>query len=389
MRIESLNASHINELIELWSQSFILPYEQVSTWVSEKSIRNCIGAFENNKLVSALSIIPFEFYIRGRVLGLSGIGGVATFPEHRGKNYVHHLLKESIRISREKELIFSSLYPFSFEFYRIFGWELASFQKRYKRKTYNLGKFKEFENVKRMPLEDWNPIKPVYEKYAKNFTGPIRRTEERWESIIFRSRTLTYLYVYEEEGEIKGYVLYSVEKNGNMNKIVVREMITLNISAYKGFLGLFSKQSMSIEEVEWTAPLEDSLPFILPNPRGECSIEPTFMLRIIDVKKALSFIKYDENIKEKIVIYLKDDYADWNNGIWEIEIENGEGNIKKINSQDHDISLNINTFTQIVAGTLSPEKAYTLGLIEAKDYKYIEKLEKIFPSYPTFCWDYF
>lgn len=389
MKIESLNPSYINELTELWSQSFILPYEQVSTWVNEKSIRNCIGAFENNKLVSALSIIPFDFYIRGRILGLSGIGGVATLPEYRGKNYVHTLLKESIRISREKELIFSSLYPFSFEFYRIFGWELAGFQKRYKRKTYNLGKFKEIENVKRIPLEDWKLIKPVYEKYAKNFTGPIRRTEERWESIIFRNRTLTYLYVYEEEGEIRGYLLYSVEKDSNMNKILVREMITLNISAYKGFLGLFSKQSMNIEEVEWTTPLEDLLPYIVPNPRGECVIEPTFMLRIIDVKKALSFLKYDEKIKEKVTIYLEDEYADWNNGVWEIEIENGEGNIKKTDTQDYDIALNINTFTQIVAGNLSPKKAYTLGLIETKDYKTVEKIEMIFPKYPTFCWDYF
>lgn len=388
MKIEVLNPSHIDELIELWSQSFILPYEQVSTWVNERSIRNCIGIFENNKLVSALSIIPFEFYIRGEIATLSGIGGVATFPEYRGKSYVHYLLKEAIKISKEKELIFSALYPFSFEFYRLFGWELTGFQKRYTRKTYNLAKFKEFEKVKRISLEDWRIIKPVYEKYAKSFTGPIKRTEERWESIIFRDRTLTYLYIYEDEREIEGYLLYKVEKK-DINKIIVKEMITLNISAYKGFLGLFHKQSMNIEEVEWISPLDDPLPYILPNPRGECRIEPTFMLRIIDAEKALTSINYNEEIKEKIIINLKDEYAEWNNAIWELEIEKGKARTKKVSTQDYELALNINTLTQIIAGTLSPLKAYYLGLIEVKNKKAIEKMDNIFPPYPTFCWDYF
>jgi len=74
MEIIRLNPSYIDDLIELWSQSFAFPYEQVSTWVNEKSIRNCIGAIENNKLVSALSIIPMEGYVRGELFSFSGIG---------------------------------------------------------------------------------------------------------------------------------------------------------------------------------------------------------------------------------------------------------------------------------------------------------------------------
>ncbi|MQK95182.1 GNAT family N-acetyltransferase, partial [Escherichia coli] len=158
-------------------------------------------------------------------------------------------------------------------------------------------------------------------------------------------RTLTYLYIYEDEREIEGYLLYKVEKK-DINKIIVKEMITLNISAYKGFLGLFHKQSMNIEEVEWISPLDDPLPYILPNPRGECRIEPTFMLRIIDAEKALTSINYNEEIKEKIIINLKDEYAEWNNAIWELEIEKGKARTKKVSTQDYELALNINTLAQ-------------------------------------------
>lgn len=384
MEIIRLNSSYIDELIELWSQAFVLPYEQVSTWVNEKNIRNCIGTIENGKLVSALSIIPLEGYIRKELFSFSGIGGVATFPEKRGKNYVHYLLKEAIKISKDEGKTFSSLYPFSFEFYRNFGWELGGFQKRYKIKTHLIPRYQEMEKVKRIPLNEWKIIKPIYEKYAKNFSGAIKRSDERWESIIFRTKTLTYLYIYEDK-EIEGYLLYNVEKN-NINKIIVREMICLNNSAYKGFLSLFSRQAMNIEEIEIITTLNDKLPFILPNPRVECNIEPTFMIRVINVEKTLDKIKY--NIRDKISIKVKDEYAEWNNGIWELEI-NDEIKVLKREDSNYDLSLSINTLSQIISGILSPKTAYELGLIEIKDIHSLEKMEHLFPEHPTFCWDYF
>jgi len=386
MEIDILNPSHMDELIELWSQSFLLPYKQV-TWVNEKNIRNCIGIFEKNKLVSTLIINPFEVYIRGKLFTLSGIGGVATLPEYRGKNYVHILLKEAIKISKSKDLIFSALYPFSYEFYRLFGWELSGLQKRYRVKLNFIPKFKETEKVKKIPLSDWNCIKPVYEKYAKNFSGMLKRSDERWENHIFWTKDLTYLYVYEDI-DLEGYVLYQVVK-GSINKINVREIIALNTSVYKGLLGIFSRQSVNIEEVEWIAEINDSLHLILPNPYIHCNIEPTFMLRVIDLKKAIEGMLFLEDIKENIFIEIKDNYAEWNNGVFKLIIQDGKGFLEKENNHKWDISLSINTLSQIISGFISITKAFNLGLVEVNDKNIILKLNQIFPTYPTFSCDYF
>jgi len=144
---------------------------------------------------------------------------------------------------------------------------------------------------------------------------------------------------------------------------------------------------MSIQEVEWTTPLEDDLNFILPNPRVNCQIEPTFMLRIIDLEKAIKKLPFPMEVKEKIKIKVIDPNANWNDGIWKLEIKDGKGNIEK--SEDWDISLNITTLCQIISGILSPQKAYKLKTIDVKNTESLEKLERIFPTYPTFCWDYF
>jgi len=385
MEIKNLTRNEIDELIELWSQSFIFPREQIAGWVNEENIKNCIGVFENNKLTSALNIIPFEFYIRGKVLPLAGIGGVATYPEYRGKNYIHYLLSEAIRIAREKGFIYSMLYPFSYEFYRNFGWELGGFQKRYILKTYNIPKFKEMEYVRKIPLEEYQLIKKIYYERAKTFTGPIKRDENRGESLIYRTRNLTYLYIYEKD-EIEGYLLYSVDTT-NVNKIIVKEMVFNNISAYKGFLALFSRQSMNIEEVHFTMPLTDNLPFILSNPRVNTNIEPTFMIRILDFEKAIKNLEFSEDINTTLRIQVIDEYAKWNNNIWRLEIKNKKVNL--FEDKGYDLSIKIQTLSQIVAGVLDPIDAYKLGLIETKIPDTIHLLEKLFPCYNTFCWDYF
>ncbi|MGB4645155.1 MAG: sterol carrier protein domain-containing protein [Dictyoglomaceae bacterium] len=111
------------------------------------------------------------------------------------------------------------------------------------------------------------------------------------------------------------------------------------------------------------------------------------MLRIIDLERAIKELPFPMEVKEKIKIEVIDPNASWNSGIWELEIEDGKGNLEK--SENWDISLNITTLCQIISGILSPQKAYKLKTIDVKNTESLEKLERIFPIYPTFCWDYF
>jgi predicted acetyltransferase len=96
-----------------------------------------------------------------------------------------------------------------------------------------------------------------------------------------------------------------------------------------------------------------------------------------------------EDIKENIFIEIKDNYAEWNNGVFKLIIQDGKGFLEKENNHKWDISLSINTLSQIISGFISITKAFNLGLVEVNDKNIILKLNQIFPTYPTFSCDYF
>lgn len=63
--------------------------------------------------------------------------------------------------------------------------------------------------------------------------------------------------------------------------------------------------------------------------------------------------------------------------------------VRKKRNLEPEIELSINILSQIIAGTISPQKAYELGYITVNNFNSLDKFNKLFPEYPTFCWDYF
>lgn len=225
-----------------------------------------------------MECFPFEFYLRDQIFPLAGIGGVATFPEHRGKNYVHHLLSESLKISREKGLIYSMLYPFSFEYYRIFEWEMAGFQRRYIRKLVSIPKFKEMDYVKR---GDWKSLKifeEIYEKYAKNFTGMLKRNSQRWERLFSSQSPFTY----------------------------------------RRFSSFYSSKS-----------------------QRRLLYRAYFHAKNCRFRKGSKKLNFPKDLEGKINIEVRNEYAKENDGIWEIEIKEGKASIEKGDKKDISIGINI------------------------------------------------
>lgn len=85
--------------------------------------RECLGAYEAGKLCASIVIHPHESRWCGSYLPIFGLGGVMTLPLARRNGLIRKLLAELDRISMERGLVYGLLYPFSFSYYRQFGYE--------------------------------------------------------------------------------------------------------------------------------------------------------------------------------------------------------------------------------------------------------------------------
>ncbi|MBN2509138.1 MAG: GNAT family N-acetyltransferase [Spirochaetales bacterium] len=79
------------------------------------------GAFEKDTLKSAVISRHINVRLFGQMHMMAGISAVASYPEARNKGYVRTLLQTILNGERKAGKTVSSLYPFSFAYYRMFG----------------------------------------------------------------------------------------------------------------------------------------------------------------------------------------------------------------------------------------------------------------------------
>ncbi|MFR5864553.1 MAG: GNAT family N-acetyltransferase [Acutalibacteraceae bacterium] len=85
------------------------------------------GAFldDNETLIAQVVAIDYVSFHNGTPVGAVGIAGVASSPEHRRAGAVRAIFDHLFSIAGEQGWELSYLYPFSYRYYRKFGYERA------------------------------------------------------------------------------------------------------------------------------------------------------------------------------------------------------------------------------------------------------------------------
>ncbi|MDR2952322.1 MAG: GNAT family N-acetyltransferase, partial [Treponema sp.] len=100
------------------------------------------GAFEKGKLLAGMFEIEYLMRFDGQSVKMSGIGGVGTLPEARKGGLVRRIFEKLLPEAYEKGALFSTLTPFSHDFYRKFGYEIACARRKLSISTDDLSDIK-------------------------------------------------------------------------------------------------------------------------------------------------------------------------------------------------------------------------------------------------------
>jgi hypothetical protein len=81
-----------------------------------------LGVFEGTEALATCSLLSMTENIRGAVLGMGGLGGVASLPQGRRRGHVRNMLAYSFELMHERGMPVSALYPFRDSFYERLGY---------------------------------------------------------------------------------------------------------------------------------------------------------------------------------------------------------------------------------------------------------------------------
>lgn len=391
MEIRQLRMEDYDQRLALsqFSFQYQLSAEQIEQRRATFHPQHSWGAFdEQGNLLSGLFILPFETWIQGRKFAMGGLAGVASWPETRRHGHVSRLLVHSLETMRSNGQTISMLHPFSYPFYRKYGWEMTAEQKRYTILTAQLPPRTHTPGrIERIAKPNIELLNPVYSAFASRYTGTLVRDVEWWERQILSGDGIFAVYFNAAE-QPEGYVFYHVADR----KMEIHEFVSTSELSRLALWTYIGNHDSMIDQLTVTVPIDDPLPLLIPDPRIKQELNPYGMSRIVDAEAFVrSYPFAGADGEEELTLSLKDEHARWNNGIYRILFgKDGSATLERVSASHANpgISCDIQTLTLMLAGNRPPSLLHETGRISG-DRDCISLLERRIPRRTTHLMDFF
>jgi len=341
-----------------------------------------LGAFdETGKLLSAMTIEPYVMRMNSKDVKMGGVAGIATCPEARSRGLVRKIMDVAFPFMIESGQIFSYLFPFSYEYYRRFGYDICICNNDAVIPIAQFAKFPFPKNI--APYEPGDNIADfafIYEKFTKDQNLAIVRDSSAWEKILDRDPYKNHQFTYitrDGNGSPTAYILYDATQKDGKN-ISVHEICWTTPQGLFDIFGFLARLSPEYKAVEWRVPSSVNILAVFPNGYDITWTKKSGgMNRILDVTAALSTLRAPCT-NDKITIEVVDSFYPINSGMYAVEWEGGNLTVARTTAAVADMSCGIDTLTQLVTGFLTAEEClYKKG---TKICSKFDSLAALFPK---------
>lgn len=347
-------------------------------------------AFDGAKMVTSFSAFPFTMRANGKAMAFAGITAVGTRPEYRRRGLVRKIMTQALSDERDRGQTVAGLWASQAAIYQRYGFARAGVLRRYCvdtvdiRFTDDLPVQAEVERLN--PPEAMDDLKSVYREFISDRMGYIHRAQVMWRTGALEEiedQGPVYCGVAYSDGVPRGYVIYTiraakVDNPARSQRLVIRDLAWLDIDAYRSVWNFIARHDL-VGEVVWEcAPLDDPAVELFMEPRllntqdGEGS-----WWRIVDVPNALSQRGYLGEGRINIGI-AGDSLADWNNGVWQLEVGSGEA-VANTTKQSADVEISVKALSSLFSGMCSARELASWGMVSG-DTMSLAVLDGLFAS---------
>lgn len=284
------------------------------------------------------------------------VGGVGTAPQYRRQGAVRALLEKLMPAARENGWYVSLLHPFSFSFYRKFGYERVSDTVIADMTMGALDFLPRYADL--IPLDEAahpEDIVTLFAAFGKNRNLTFDRISP---DQFRRDRCTTYLY-YNPAGVCTGYVITEVEKHyDGINRMIsdnlhVREIVYLDREALLcllSFLRMYEGELKTVRfhDIGMTPEVDLCLKHFMDT---RYDTHPDIMARILDTEAMLRANAYPA-ARGVFTLRVEDTLPDVR-GAFRVEYENGTCAVERLDTDlaKADLTVGPTALAKLLYGT--------------------------------------
>jgi len=326
------------------------------------------------QVAGGLAVLKMAQWFGGHCVPMAGIAGVGIAPEYRGSGAAIELLQATLQELYDRGIPISMLYPATQYLYRKVGYEQAGVFCKWEIQTSSI-QIKE-RNLPIQPIslpscdqgdQGFGEFDRIYRQQAKITNGHLDRHPSIWREAIEPSSkdSINYAYLFGDRSNPSGYLIFSQPRSGNSYNIQIRDLVLLNAESIKRFWSLMADHRSQASKVQWRHSIVDLLTLTLAEQPAIITESIRWMLRIVDVVKALELRGYPQGLETELHFEIADDLLPPNHGKFVLNVANGKGEI--IKGGKGELKLHVRGLSPLYTGLFTPQQLQLTNHLEATE----------------------
>ena len=298
----------------------------------------------------------------GQYIKVMTWGGIGTEPEYRRHGCVRAVLEKTLPRGREFGTGISLLHPFSFPYYRKFGYERIYDTVQARMPITALDFVERYPDLVRYDDSKKDELLALFDKFSEKRNIMFRRTNT---DLFTAGRSKIYLN-YNAKNEPTGYVVIEEQKYfDGINRMINDDLLIKEIGFLDretldrllGFIRMYEGQADTVKFHDISPTPELDIIF-KHNMETKYDIHPDIMARVLDTEAALKLCSFPE--EHGVFTLHVDDWLPDVKGSFRVEYQSGKCEIERLSDDDDcEVTLSQTAFARFLYGTdgYSPDTA--------------------------------
>ena len=344
-------------------RTYLMTPEDGDAWAEWVPLENFRIARRGDKPIGGMTLVPMGQWFGSQSVEMTGISSVGIAPEERASGGGTRFMTMILEELHAAGVPISTLYPATQTIYRRCGYELAGDYIRY---AINIDEIDVRDRGLSLDLTtDREAIKALYMQRAKRGAGNLDRTDHMWERNFEPWKAETDFYLVTGHDGPEGYVLYSRSPGEAVRAHMNANVVALTSGAARRILTFALDHRSFVEDMRWTGAPAEPFTFQLAEPRRKVQMSWPWMMRIVDVQRALTERGYLGAVEAELHLRVSDDVLPANSGDYVLKVAGGRATVEP--GGDGTLAIDIRGLAPLYTGYMSAHELLATGYIEAGD----------------------
>jgi predicted acetyltransferase len=352
--------------------------------------------------VGTSTSLSMTMWVRGAPLPCQGVAYVGTIKTHRrrtdgGDGIATQLMRETLRLARERGQVVSALMPFRGSFYEHFGY---GFVERRNEWTLPLPLLPHgaFDGIRFYGAGDFLELSRFHQRVVERGQCEIERPENIW-SFFLKVRSEAGFVVVDRarsDGPVHGYICFEHSHIEGKDYLRVMQIAYEDIPALQRQLHFLASLRDQYLSAIVTLPADFPLNWLLRETQvphrfvnhvhAEVRQDTRMQVRVLDHKRFVESLQLPKDHRGRVVVSVME--SEGNESRFEIDVSEGKARVAA-SSATPGFTCRDRVWAAIACGDLSTSRAVELGLASWGDARAVDILGVLGVGPAPFCHEYF